>query len=183
MKYTLGVDIALRKSGLALLDGDDKLVYHDIITVPAKVDYTEAVLEIYEKVTAAYTFIENKFSPENLTTVMEDVAGFVHIKAALAIHAARTAAVLAYHHSHTSNRSIVYYTPNAVKYWLANKRGAKKEELQSAIASRFPQYNYASLGEDEIDALALVLYHTKGVQSTDANVVSGTKRRRVPKRA
>lgn len=180
MKYTLGVDIALRKSGLCLMDETGNVVYTDTIVIPAKVEYTEAVLKIYEKLSEAYTFILEKFKPEHLTTVMEDVAGFVHIKAALAIHAARTAAVLAYHHSHTSNKDIAYHTPNVVKHWLTGKRGAKKEELQAALAVRFPQYSYTELTEDEIDALALVLYHLQG--NTNANIVSGTKRKRVSKR-
>jgi len=182
LKYTFGIDIALRKSGFILLDESGKIVYHEVFVVPAKVEYTEAVLKIYEKLSEVYSFILNKFKPEHLTTVMEDVAGFVHIKAALAIHAARTSGVLAYHHSHISNKNIVYHTPNAVKHWLTKKRGAKKDELLVALTSVFPEYNYSLLQEDEIDALALALYHMKGVQKDDDKVVPRAKRGRVSRR-
>jgi Holliday junction resolvasome RuvABC endonuclease subunit len=106
------------------------------------------------------------------------------MKAALAIHGARTAATIGISvNPHISNKEIVYYTPNVVKLWLGGKRGAKKDELLSGLKSTFPQYNYDLLKEDEIDALALALYHLREVQIDTNTTVSGTKRRRVSKRA
>lgn len=161
MKYIFAVDIALRKSGLLLLDPASNILYHKILVVKPKVEYTEAMLQIYDDISETYNYIQKQYSPEHLSTVMEDVAGFVHVKAALAIHAARTAAVLAFHHSHTPHKDITYYTPNVVKHWLAGKRGAKKDELLAGLKIQFPQYNYSTLKEDEIDALALGLFHIK----------------------
>lgn len=161
MQHIFAVDIALRKSGLLLLDPTGSILYHKVLVVKPKVAYTEAVLQIYDDISETYSFIQKQYAPSHLTTVMEDVAGFVHVKAALAIHAARTAAVLAYHHSHIPHKEITYYTPNVVKHWLAGKRGAKKDELLAGLKLQFPQYNYSTLQEDEIDALALGLFHRK----------------------
>jgi Holliday junction resolvasome RuvABC endonuclease subunit len=176
MKYYFGVDIALRKSGLVVVDETGKMVMRDTLVVPAKDDLTAAVLKIYEKLLTVLGTIPDG----DLIYVIEDVAGFVHIKAALGIHAGRTAAILAYHHSHISNKAIEYHTPNDVKLWIAGKRSASKEEVLAGMKLRFPEYPYSVMSEDEIDALALCLYSIHG--SKNAKSVPSTKRRKAPRR-
>lgn len=172
MKYFLGIDIALRKTGIVIVDEKGEILYRDVLIVPAKYDYTAAVKIIYDY------FINLKIpsGADEVVWVVEDVLGMVHIKAGLAIHAARTAVVLAYHNSHISKKSIIYHTPNEVKYWLTGKRGAKKPEMEAALIARFPEYDFSLLSEDEKDALALVLYTMKGVKSADT--ISRVKPRR-----
>lgn len=164
MKYYFGVDIALRKSGLVVLDEVGTLVHSQVVTVKPKLDLTAAVLKIYEDLGEAYTLIRENYPVTSMVTVLEDVAGFVNIKAALGIHAGRTSAILAYHHSNIPHHAISYHTPNVIKHWLAGQRGAKKDALLAALRVKFPKYDYDSLSEDEIDALALCLYEMREVK-------------------
>ena len=179
MKYTVGIDIALRKSGIIVLDENKNIIYKDVLVIKPKFEHIEAVQIIYN-------YFKDFKLPDDTTEVswvIEDVLAMVHLKAALSIHAARTAATLGIlNKSHTSNKDIVYYTPNAVKYWLTNKRGGSKDELLVGLKVKFPDYDYDSLTEDERDALALVLYHLKEVGIDTSTFISGIKRRRSSKR-
>ena len=176
MKLYIGVDIALRKSGYVVLDEQMNIIQREVVVIPDKLDYTSSVYELFEKFTTLFKALP---AGAELHLVVEDVLAFVHIKSALAIHAARTACILAWHHAHTSNRNIAYHTPNSVKYWLTKKRGAKKPDVLAAMQAKYPQYAYDTFTEDEVDALALVLYHLE--EESSVKPVPKPKRRRVSK--
>jgi len=174
----LSVDIALRKSGWVLLSDNHTILEHGIITVPPKLQYTEASMFVYEKFLELFLRVKKGY-PDDIQLVVEDVADFFHKVSALGIHAARTAAILAWKHAHHSNLNVSYYTPSSVKYFLTNKRGADKELVLSGIKEKYPQYDYSQLAEDEVDALGLALLHIHRGENNEP--VSKTKQRRVSK--
>lgn len=149
----LAIDIALRKTGVILLDDNQKIKFKDTLVIPPKIPQWAAINQIY-----SYFKLLSVSLPEGTSFVIEDVLSVVSVKTALAIHSARTAATLAIQHS-CNQPNISYYSPNDVKLRYGGKRGAKKEELLSGLKKEFPQYGYTNLTEDEIDALGLALYH------------------------
>lgn len=156
-EYIISLDVALRKSGLIVLSSEREIVYKNTLVIP-KVDLTESLRLLTDIYNTEFYKIGENFPGEKVF-VVEDVLGYVSIKTALGIHAARVASVISWLNTHPSHDKVYYYTPNEVKHHFANKRGAKKDELLAGLSARFPKYDYKSLTEDEIDALALALYH------------------------
>lgn len=172
----LGIDIALRKSGYTLTTPDgNTILKKGIVLVPDKQQYTEYVATIYSQFLEIFLSIREEYG-EDIVLVVESVADVFHKTAALAIHAARTAMIISWQHAHFSKDTVVYYTPSSVKYFLTNKRGAKKDELRSSIATKYPQISLEGLEEDEIDALALILRYL-GEKNEQSVPVAKRKRR------
>lgn len=152
---TLGIDVAFRKSGILLLDENKKILYKETLVIPAKYDFTESIVLLDQKFTATYIRVAAEFGEADL--VVEDIlAGAMHIKSALAIHAARAVCIAAYARVH-QNLTVRLYTPNDVKACMTGTRAAKKEEVLAKMQIKFPEYTYNLLTEDEIDALGLCL--------------------------
>lgn len=166
-KYYIGIDIALRKTGIVTINDANIIVQHSTFIVPPRYVKNEAIGIIFEH-------FQKLSLPEDCNEaifVVEDVLARVHLRTALSIEAARTACILGIlSNTHPSNKHIYYYTPNAVKYHFARKRGAKKDELLAALRIAHPEYDYTSLTEDEIDALALGLLHREKPTEKEKNV-------------
>lgn len=154
----IAVDIAFRKSGFVILEHPSgALKFSTTISINKKLSRAEALLSIYD-------IFEQYFAAELVEDhllILEDVMTFGHLKAAVAIETARTAAALAYHHvcrRMEVRPHIIYATPGEVKGHFSGKRGAKKPELFEKFITQFPEYAALSLGEDEMDALILGLF-------------------------
>lgn len=151
----ISVDIAFRKTGLVLLNETGEIEKHKTLIVKTKIQYVEGMKILYDLFSNEFESLNTK----DYILVVEDVASYVHIKAALSIHAARSAVIIAWMNSDGDKDRVFMATPNQVKKFYTGKANAGKDAVLSGLKLRYPHYDYTSLTEDEIDALALALYY------------------------
>lgn len=151
----ISVDIAFRKTGLVILNQAGEIESHKTLIVKDKIKYVEGMKVLYDLFNQEFQNINTG----NYILVVEDVASYVHIKAALSIHAARSAVVIAWMNSDGDKNRVFMATPNQVKKFYTGKANAGKDAVLAGLKIKYPQYDYTSLTEDEIDALALALYY------------------------
>lgn len=161
----ISVDIALNKSGIAILSTDMEILYTSLLTVTQSWDY-------YRKVAYLYSYYGTLFDevltqrPSSHILVLEGrlKAGW-RASSMASIEGARVSSYLAYHHiceKHEKKTEVFVYDPNVVKHFMASKRSANKDEMYEAALSRFSFLKGLEYQEDEFDAIYLGLYHLLG---------------------
>lgn len=155
----IGVDIALNTSGYAILDENKKLYKTGLIKTKKHWDYYDKINFLYDEFYALFQNILDK-KPKSLTLILEGrLKGGFSGQTLASIEGARIASHLAYYHVFGGDLKPSVYNPNEVKYYFANKRGAKKDEMYDAVTQTHKSLRKLEFQEDIFDAIYLCLYH------------------------
>lgn len=158
----IGVDLALNKTGLAILNHDAVVLHTQLILVKTGWEYYRKIGYLYE----AYLDLFNAIltaKPSSSILVLEGRlrAGWSGTTLA-SIEGARVACYLAYKTTcklHEKDVRSTSYDPGEVKQFIAGKRNAKKEELMEKAVSRFSWLSSIEYQEDIYDAIYIALKH------------------------
>lgn len=161
----ISIDIALNKSGVAVLSNLLEVEETSLITVTQSWDYYRKIAFLYDSYTDLFSRVLTA-SPSSHILVLEGrlKAGW-RASSMASIEGARVSAYLAYHHiceKHEKKPEVFVYDPNVVKYFIAKKRSANKDEMYEKALSRFSFLKGLEYQEDEFDAIYLGLYHLLG---------------------
>jgi Holliday junction resolvasome RuvABC endonuclease subunit len=163
----IGVDLALNKTGLAILNRQNKVLHTELIKVKTGWEYYRKIGYLYETYLSLFDSILTA-KPASSILVLEGRlrAGWSGTTLA-SIEGARVACYLAYKTTcnlHEKDVIHVSYDPAEVKHFIAGKRNAKKEELLEKSVSRFSWLSDIEYQEDIYDAIYIALRHIKGVE-------------------
>lgn len=163
--YTLfSVDVALNKTGVAVLAHTGEFLFGEVVTVPAGWEYYRKLEKLYEQ----YTRLFDKALTANGGPLILLVEGRLKAgwsaNAMASIEGARVACALAYMHFCSSRGfkpEIHSYDPNTIKLSISGKRNANKDELRESALSSYSFLRDVEYQEDIFDAIYLALHHTK----------------------
>ena len=158
----IALDIALNKSGLAILNLQGEVLYTQVIKVTTGWEYYRKIGYLYEEYQSLFDTILTA-KPASSILVLEGRlrAGWSGTTLA-SIEGARVASYLAYKSTcqrHEKDVNSTSYDPNEVKLFIAGKRAAKKDELKEKALSRFTCLADVEYQEDIYDAIYLALRH------------------------
>lgn len=158
----IALDVALNKSGLAILNLQGEVLHTEVIKVTSGWEYYRKIGYLYEEYEKLFDSILTA-EPSSSILVLEGrlKAGWSGTTLA-SIEGARVASYLAYYSTcqrYEKDVKSVSYDPNEVKYFIAGKRSAKKEELREKALSRFTCLSSVDYQEDIYDAIYLALRH------------------------
>lgn len=149
------MDIALNKTGIAVVSADREVLCVKLLITPPKLTY-------YEKISFLFSEYIDFFSLyKNSILILEGRLQAGWSGATLAsIEGARVACYLAFHYTRPKDEKyeVVDYSPREVKKFVAGKGNASKEDLR-IMSSQFSWSNIVTYQEDIYDALFLIMYH------------------------
>lgn len=160
----VAIDIALNKTGIAVLNEDGDFLYGKLITVTASWGYYRKLETLYQEYLDFFDKLLTE-SSDSVILLLEGrlKAGFRR-DALASIEGARVTCVLAYKHAcgkHGKKPEIHTYDPNDIKYSLAGKRNASKEEMRDKVLSSYSWLRNVEYQEDIYDAIYIMLHHMK----------------------
>ncbi|MDP6125785.1 MAG: crossover junction endodeoxyribonuclease RuvC [Candidatus Latescibacteria bacterium] len=156
----MGVDPGTRRTGWGVVrQSRNGLSYHagGTIATKLKAEMADRLATIFNELSVA--IVDN--DPD--VVVIEESFGGVNPKTAIVLGQARGVAMVA---AHQAGRSIVEYTPRAVKKAVVGSGRADKSQVQYMIKSMLllPEIPES---EDEADALALAICHANAGSSSE----------------
>lgn len=175
----ISVDIALNKSGIAILSTDMEVLYTSLLKVTQSWDYYRKVAYLYSSYSDLFTAVLTKEPSSHILVLEGRLKAGWRASSMASIEGARVASYLAYHHiceKHETKPEIFVYDPNVVKYFVASKRSANKDEMYEAALSRFSFLKGLEYQEDEFDAIYLGLYHLLGEKHEHSRRHSKTRK-------
>jgi Holliday junction resolvasome RuvABC endonuclease subunit len=160
-KLLICVDIALNKSGVAVMDNEKNVYATLLLNVIKSKSYYSKLDEIYQMFTSVFDEILNN-NPDAVTLILEDRLKHGWSGATLAsIEGARVTAYHAFRHSCKSSQissEVVLYDPGIIKKHFTGKKTSQKSDVKKSAEQKNPiikKYDQ----EDVLDAIYLGLYH------------------------
>lgn len=160
----VAVDIALNKTGIAVMTDEMSVLYGDVLEINQKLEYYEKIARIFSHFSAMFDLIYS-FKPQSVALVLEGrlKRGFSP-QVLASIEGARIAAYLAFHLTHekyegNENGSVSTYSPDIVKKFFTGKANATKNEMLKSASSRISSIGKIRFQEDIYDAIYLGIYH------------------------
>lgn len=162
----ISIDIALNKSGLAIVNLEDEtLVSTRLIEAKSHWNYYRKLSFLYKEYTDLYESLLSDKTESAILVLEGRLRAGWSASAMASIEGARVCAYLAYSHVCDSlgiKTESHVYDPNLIKYFIAKKRSAKKDEMYEKAVSQFSWLKKLEYQEDEFDAVYLALYHMFG---------------------
>lgn len=173
----VAVDIALNKTGVALFDSKGRFQSGTLIEPTASWKYYRKLAHLYKVYLELFDRVLTE-SREPVILLLEGrlKAGFRR-DALASIEGARVTCSLAYMHScekHGKAPEIVSYDPNDIKYSLAGKRSASKDEMLVKALSSYSWLANVEYQEDIYDAIYIMLHHMK--KEKDERITKNSKK-------
>jgi crossover junction endodeoxyribonuclease RuvC len=148
----LGVDPALRHTGLGLVRGDGRqqeLVHHEVVSIPASIGTGECLRRIVERINV----LVDTHAPDCI--VVEKVFVGKDPQAAFSVGQVKGVVLLA---AASRGIPIEEYHPLTIKSAVTGSGRATKEQVQFMIG-RILHCPDRKIGEDEADAMAMAVCH------------------------
>lgn len=158
----ISLDVALNKSGLAILNLQGEVLHTQLIKVTTGWEYYRKIGYLYDEYQRLFNSILTA-GPSSSILVLEGrlKAGWSGSTLA-SIEGARVSSYLAYKSTcqrHEKDVNVVAYDPGEVKVFVSGKRNAKKDEMLTKALSRFTCLQVVEYQEDIYDAIYLALRH------------------------
>lgn len=180
----VSVDIAVNKSGIAILDSASRIIHTEVLSLKASWDYYRKLSEILSFFTDYFNRVLD-YGPKKIDLVLEGrlKRGFSGETLA-SIEGARVSVYHAFHltvHSHEKHKEslVAVYTPDLVKEYFTGRGNASKSAMYSAATTKYSSLKKVKFQEDIFDAIYLGVYH---LASDKPPPKAGKKRRVVAKR-
>lgn len=178
MHLTIGLDVALNRSGLVVLDNSEEILSHQLISVKPSLRYYDKLSSLYDSYCAVFTdvFLAR---PKNVSLVLEGRLRAGWNGSTLAsIEGARVTAYHAFVLTATHNKcpiTVVEVDPNDLKLYIAGKRNANKEEVRAALIKKLPSVTRLDYQEDVYDAVAIAVTYLRGSDDTRNQKITNPK--------
>ena len=161
-RLVIALDVALNKSGLAILSTEGDVLHTELIKVTPGWKYYQKIEYLYNEYLKLFDAVLTA-KPAYSILVLEGrlKAGWSGTTLA-SIEGARITSFLAYYSTcqrHEKDVNVISYDPNDVKHFISGKRAAKKEELKQKALSQFTCLSGVDYQEDIYDAIYLALRH------------------------
>ena len=153
------LDIALNKSGLAVLDDNGSIVKTDLFAFKrSEKDYYDKLVRLYSHYHRTFEDILAQ-NPSGVSLILEDrLKGGWNPKSLVNIEGARVAAFLAFR-SLSEAAEVHLYDPTNVKLAVGGRVAIKKEEMHEKLRDIFPAAKKIEYQEDIFDAISLGVCH------------------------
>lgn len=184
----IGIDIALNKTGIAIMTPKLKILHTSTFTVKTSLPYLEKLDQIHLHFTAFFEEVL-KSKPASVDLVLEGrlARGFSGSTLA-SIEGAR---VTAYHAFNLTLQRcepgekprVFIYSPGIVKSFFTGKANASKSEVLKSAYSRFSSLEKIKFQEDIFDAIYLCLFHSLEGKKGVVKKSEGTGRNKKVSRA
>jgi Holliday junction resolvasome RuvABC endonuclease subunit len=159
---TIGVDLALNKTGLAILGDDKEILHTQLIKVTGGWEYYRKIGYLYETYLDLFNDILTAEPSSSILALEGRLKAGWSGSTLASIEGARVACYLAYKNScqnHEKDVNFSTHDPGKVKQFIAGKRNANKEELLAKAVSQFSWVSEVEYQEDIYDAIYIALLH------------------------
>lgn len=162
----IAIDIALNKTGIAILSEPLTIYHTDVLRLKTSWSYYRKLDEMFDYFTEFFTEVAAQ-KPSNIELVLEGrlKRGFSG-EALASIEGARVTTYRAFNltlknYEKYDEKEVAVYSPDVVKSFFTGRGNASKDAMYGAANSLFSSLKKIEFQEDIYDAIYLGVYHLK----------------------